>query len=134
MPTPSNIQSDVQITGSIQFKGELSFDGQLKDGNIVGDVLVIGASGRVEGDIEARALVIYGSVTGDVMVAEKCELKGSAKLVGALTTNRLVMEEGASLLGQAEITPDLKNRSAQRPAASGGAFPNGDGNPSPARR
>ena len=44
------------------------------------------------------------------MVTERCELKGSANLVGSLTTNRLVMDEGASMIGKAEITPNNLNR------------------------
>jgi len=111
--TPSNenkscILSDVEITGSVVFKGELSFDGQLKDGNITGEALIAGEKSRIQGNIQADALLLRGSVTGDVLVAGKCELKGSANLVGSLTTNRLVMDEGATLIGKVEITPDAK--------------------------
>lgn len=102
----SNITSDVEITGSISFKGDLIFDGQLKGGNITGQLLTIGSKSRIQGNIEADALTLHGAVTGDVLVSGKCELKGSANLVGSLTTNRLVMDEGATFIGQAEITPE----------------------------
>ena len=102
----SSILSDVEISGSVKFKGELSFDGQLKDGDIEGEALIAGERARIKGNIKADALLLRGAVTGDVLVAGRCELKGSANLVGSLTTNRLVMDEGATLIGDVEITPD----------------------------
>lgn len=111
----STILSDVELTGSITFSGELTFDGKLSKGDIKGNILTLGPNAKVQGNVEADALTLHGSVTGDVLVTGKCELKGSAHLVGSLTTNRLVMDEGATLIGKAEITPDTRNRSVQSP-------------------
>jgi cytoskeletal protein CcmA (bactofilin family) len=128
--TPSNdnkssIQSDVEITGSVLFTGELSFDGQLKDGDIDGEALIAGEKARIQGNIKADALLLRGSVTGDVLVAGKCELKGSANLVGSLTTNRLVMDEGATLIGKVEITPDGRKLPPAPASAPAPEFPTG---------
>jgi len=110
MNPSSTILSDVEISGTLNFGGELFFDGQLHDGDIIGDTLVLGPKARIQGNIQANALTLHGSVTGDVLVTGRCELKGSASLVGSLTTNRLAMDEGATLIGRAEITPDTKGR------------------------
>jgi cytoskeletal protein CcmA (bactofilin family) len=110
MNSSSIILSDVEVSGTINFKGELTFDGQLHNGDIIGEILVLGPKARIQGNIQAAALTLHGSVTGDVMVTGRCELKGSASLVGSLTTNRLAMDEGATLIGKAEITPDTRNR------------------------
>lgn len=106
----STILQDVQIAGSLTFRGELNFDGELRDGDIIGEALVVGAKARIHGNIQVASLILHGSVTGDVLVKGRCELKGSANLVGGLTTNRLVMDEGATMIGKAEITPDPKAR------------------------
>ena len=98
MNPSSTILSDVEITGTLTFSGELHFDGQLHDGDIIGETLVLGPKRRVQGNIQAAALTLHGSVTGDVLVTGRCELKGSASLVGSLTTNRLAMDEGATLI------------------------------------
>ena len=97
--------SDVEITGSITFKGELVFNGKLKGGGIKGRVLSIGGGSQVAGDIEAQSVVIAGDVRGNVTVAEKCELKATAQVHGNLSTSRLAMEDGATLIGQAQIRP-----------------------------
>src|SRR4051812_27308575 len=104
----STILSDVEIIGSLTFKGHLTFDGQLSQGDLKGESLTVGPKSRINGNVEVDTLTLHGAVTGDVLVAGKCELKGSANLVGSLTTNRLVMDEGATLIGDVEITPDGK--------------------------
>lgn len=101
----SNVSSDVEIYGSITFKGELAFDGKLQGGGITGKILTVGPLAKVQGDIHSDAVTISGTVTGDVTVTGKCDLKASAQLFGNLTTARLVMDDGATLIGKAEIKP-----------------------------
>jgi cytoskeletal protein CcmA (bactofilin family) len=117
MDNPSDIRStlleDVEINGSIKFKGTLNFDGSFKNGEIKGEDLTIGPKAHIEGNIESGALTLHGSVSGDVFVTGKCNLTGAAKLIGSLTTNRLVMDEGATFIGQAEITPEGKKNVPQ---------------------
>jgi cytoskeletal protein CcmA (bactofilin family) len=114
----STILQDVEIHGTIKFKGELHFDGQLRDGDLIGDAVIIGPKAQIQGNVQADSLILHGSVSGDVLVTGRCELKGSANLVGSLTTNRLVMDEGATMIGKAEITPDTKNRPVPPKAAT----------------
>jgi cytoskeletal protein CcmA (bactofilin family) len=101
----SNVLNDVEIYGSVTFKGELAFDGKLQGGGITGKVLTVGPAAKVQGDIHSDAVTISGTVTGDVTVSGKCDLKASAQLFGNLTTARLVMDDGATLIGKAEIKP-----------------------------
>ena len=106
----STILQDVEITGTLTFKGTLHFDGQLRNGDLIGDSVIIGPRAKIQGNVQAESLILHGSVAGDVLVTGRCELKGSANLVGSLTTNRLVMDEGATMIGKAEITPNTKSR------------------------
>ena len=101
----SNVASDVAIYGSLTFQGELSFDGKLQGGGITGKILTVGPGAKIQGDIHSDAVMISGTVTGDVMVTGKCDLKSSAQVFGNLTTARLVMDDGATLIGKAEIKP-----------------------------
>jgi len=107
-PSQSSLLHDVEISGSVTFKGSLSMDCSLKNGEVKGEHLVVGPQAHIEGNIQSASLTLNGSVTGDVTVSEKCNLTSGAKLIGRLTTNRLVMDEGATFIGQAEITPDGK--------------------------
>ena len=107
--------SDVQIVGSISFKGELAFDGKLSGGGIKGHVLSLGASAKIDGNIECDALSIAGVVNGNVTVTGKCELHASAQLNGNLNTSRLVMADGATLIGQVQIRPPGAGAAAPQP-------------------
>ena len=71
----------------------------------MGRSLSVGAPAKVDGDIECDALSIAGVVNGNVSVTGKCELHASAQLVGNLNTSRLVMADGATLIGQVQIRP-----------------------------
>src|ERR1700733_920873 len=113
----STVLSDVEVTGTITFTGGLNFDGKLRKGDLDGKDLVLGAKAQIDGNINAASLVLHGSVTGDVLVTGRCELKGSASLVGSLITNRLAMDEGATLIGDVEITPQANKVSLPAKAA-----------------
>ena len=102
----SSVPSDVQITGSIKFGGDMVFAGRLTGGNIKGPTLIVSQGAHVTGNIESDSCVLVGTVEGDVMVTGKCELRSSATLLGDLTTSRLVMGEGATFVGKADIRPD----------------------------
>lgn len=111
--TTSSIPSDVEIHGSLTFRGDLTFDGRLEGGGITGKTLILGSRARVTGDIVADELTVDGIVTGNVTVTGKCELKGSAQVIGNITAGRLVMGDGATFIGQA----DINTRRAPAPAA-----------------
>jgi cytoskeletal protein CcmA (bactofilin family) len=108
----STIYNNVEITGSLEFKGELVFDGQLKKGGITGDNLVVDKNARIRGDVMADNIAMSGKVVGNVTAMQKCEMGATAELVGNLTTQRLSMEEGATLVGQVRLGPEAANAKA----------------------
>lgn len=104
----SAVNSDVEIHGSITFKGDLSFGGQLTGGGIKGPSLTVTNTAKVTGNIDCDTLLLIGTVTGNVEVATKCELRESAQLVGDLTSSRLLMGDGATFIGKAKINSNGK--------------------------
>ena len=104
----SIVHSDVEIHGSIAFSGELAFGGKLTGGGIKGPHLTVTNGAKVTGNIDCETLLLHGNVTGNVVVATKCELKESAELVGDLTSSRLLMGDGATFIGKARINSSGK--------------------------
>ena len=102
----SSVPSDVEIHGSITFGGDMVFAGRLTGGNIKGPTLTVSHGAHVTGNVESDSCELVGTVHGDVMVTGKCELKSAAILLGDLTTSRLVMAEGATFVGKADIRPE----------------------------
>ena len=106
----SNNSVDTLIAEGTCINGDLTFDGALFiDGEINGNVkcssdsqsiLSIGLHGKINGEINAPVVVIFGNVNGDVHATEKVELKPGSKVVGDLHYKVIEMNAGAEVNGK----------------------------------
>ena len=99
-----------QIGKSVFIKGELSGSEDLfLDGEVEGSIdlqehsLTIGPHGRMRANVKARDVVIHGKVDGNVEGTDRVELKRSSVLVGDISTQRIVIEDGAFFKGAIDI-------------------------------
>ena len=95
------IGSGIRIEGDLAFAGGLRIDGEVR-GNITAapdepSVLVIGTTGRVEGDIKATRMVVSGVVSGSIHASEFLELLPGARISGELRYGALEVHPGAVL-------------------------------------
>jgi cytoskeletal protein CcmA (bactofilin family) len=93
------------------------------DGCVRGEVLAasdvwVGPSGRVQADLEVRAIVIEGCVEGDVTAAERIELRGTARVRGDVSAPRIAMDEGCIVDGTCSAGAAAVAAGAQPRAAS----------------
>jgi cytoskeletal protein CcmA (bactofilin family) len=109
---------------SVTIRGELSGKEDLyMDGVVEGTIallegrLTVGPNARVMADIEARDVVIFGLVEGNVHATGRIELRDSAVVKGDLIAGRLSIEESVSMKGRVQ----LQERTAEaRPGAGAG--------------
>jgi cytoskeletal protein CcmA (bactofilin family) len=95
---------DIEITGTVKFGNELILDGKV-DGEILSEgALTIGKNAKVTGEIKTGSAVVYGTVTGNITVKDRAELKSSAQVEGDLKAARVAIEEGAIFIGKSEIS------------------------------
>ena len=85
--------------------------------------LVIGPNGKVRANVVAKEVVIHGKVDGNVTGVDKVELKKSALLNGDISTQRIVIEDGAFFKGSIDIHKAEPKAEAARPAAQATAAP-----------
>ena len=113
-PTAKNVlSSDVDVKGNLKFSGELMFEGKL-EGEIQTDgVLNLGDSAVIHGNITAQNVVVRGKVNGNITAREKIEIKTKTELFGDIRAAKLVVEEGVTFVGKAEVNP---NKVAPAPA------------------
>ncbi len=110
-PKMESYRADVAHIGkSVIIKGELSGSEDLYlDGEVEGNIdlhdhnLVIGPNGKVRANVSAREVTVHGKVDGNVTGVEKVELKKSAVLAGDISTQRIVIEDGAFFKGAIDI-------------------------------
>jgi cytoskeletal protein CcmA (bactofilin family) len=100
----TSINGEMNMTGSAKILGQ--FDGRI---SVVGDVFV--AEGAVvRADILADQIIIEGEVEGNVTARERLQLASTAQLVGDIATRALVVEDGASLLGNCHVGAEAAGR------------------------
>ncbi len=94
---PSIISRDLNIVGDLTSEGEIQVDGTL-NGDIRTNILIIGESARIKGEVVADTVRIMGSVDGQIK-AKVVKLAASAHVVGDILHEDLSIETGAFLEG-----------------------------------
>jgi len=99
-------------------KGDLHVDGsvegliQLEDGK-----LTVGPRAKVNADVVAREIVVYGSIKGNLRAHDRIEITKDGSVVGDLLAGRILIEDGASFKGSIEIDRKAEGeRLPDRPA------------------
>ena len=91
------------VEGSIRSEGSIRIDG-----HFVGDIhttgrLVIGLTGRVEGNVDCHDCESQGVVTGNLRVVGLLALKESSGVYGEIRYGRMAVEAGARIEGMCKL-------------------------------
>lgn len=93
-----------EYRGRLDFVGTVRIDGVFH-GEIVSEgVLVLGREATVHGQVSVGTLYSNGTVVGDVVASNKAVLQQYSALEGSLRAPALVVEEGAALEGNVEMS------------------------------
>ncbi|NVO19765.1 MAG: polymer-forming cytoskeletal protein [Bacteroidetes bacterium] len=98
-PSVNIIGSGTEITGDINSNGDFRIDGFLKGTIKSTGKVVVGTTGKVEGEIICQNADISGEVKAHLKVYELLSLKASAIVSGDIITNKLAIEPGAVFTG-----------------------------------
>lgn len=98
------------IGKTLNVKGEVeAAEDMLVEGRIEGSIrhtanrLIVGTSGVVNADIDAKNLIIEGTVEGNVVGSESVVIKSSADVRGNIYTARISIEDGAQFSGTVDM-------------------------------
>ncbi len=95
------------ITGDIISDGDLRIDGEITGNLDTKGRLVIGSSGKIDGEIRCKSCEIAGTHNGKVFVAELLSLKASSSVSGDIVTGKLSIEPGAYFAGTCTMSDDM---------------------------
>ena len=91
------------LEGNIETLGNLRIEGKAI-GNVKSkSKIALGDSSIVEGNIIAQNAEIAGEVKGTLEVSDLLILKSGSVIHGDITTNRIIIESGASFNGQCKM-------------------------------
>jgi excisionase family DNA binding protein len=87
---PVNLQINGKFEGSLETKG----------------ALWIGEKAQVQATIHGEEISIAGSVQGPVTATRRVELLSTARVMGKVTTPKLIVQEGALLHGSCDMVQE----------------------------
>lgn len=117
----------VRVEGTIVTSAPLRVDGYLK-GEIQADgEVTIGESGRVEGPVRGKRVLVAGIIEGAVDATGELRILPTGQLIGNVRTPNLVVEEGALFKGMCEMVEEGGQGAPAKPKFSLPADTSGDG-------
>ena len=120
--TESTPQPERGIGKRIVFKGELSGSEDLTiEGQVEGkielrqNVLTIGPNARIKAQVDEKAIVIEGQVTGDITASERVDIRDHGSVDGDLVAPRVAIADGAHFRGSIDMQrPGTKSEGESR--------------------
>jgi len=118
---PSNpaARSSARLGSSLQIKGQITGTEDLQiDGIVEGSIslrgheLTVGSTAQLKSEIDAREVVVYGKVIGNLHARERVDVKKDGSVVGDISTARITIEDGAQFKGRIEIDPSKSQAAA----------------------
>ena len=89
-----------ELTGSQAFFVDGRIEGSI---HFPGHRVTIGRGAIVQATIEAKEVVIMGTVTGNIDCTDRVDIRGEAVLTGDVVTQRISIDEGAMVKGSVEV-------------------------------
>lgn len=109
------IGRDAECNGDFSSGGSVRIDGTVNGDINVTETVILGATGVINGDIEAKVAIIGGEIIGSINAPEKTELTSTARVLGDITTKTIVIDENAIFQGSCNMNQDV---SSKRPKPS----------------
>lgn len=109
------ISVGTDITGDIRSTGDIRIDGTLKGNLITKGKVVIGPTGKVNGEIDCKNSEVSGLIEGKIIVSQLLNLKASSRIVGDIITSKLSIEPGAVFTGHCSMKDGENGGTAEKP-------------------
>jgi cytoskeletal protein CcmA (bactofilin family) len=106
LPEPTGysvIDEQMVIRGEINTQGTIRVDGRLEGRLHRADTIIVGSTGVIVGDVEAREVVVGGSIQGNIVAEGRVEVQASASVRGDVRTAAMLLHEGATVLGHLTV-------------------------------
>lgn len=102
--TATRIGESVLIRGEVTSVEDLQIDGQV-EGTIElrGHNLSIGNNGRVDANIFAKAVTVFGTLKGNIRAVDRMEIRKTGSFIGQVKAGQVSIESGAYFKGSIDI-------------------------------
>ncbi len=102
---PATLISDgCRITGTIDGTGDFMISGEIVGDSDLSGTVTITERGCWRGTLKAAAVIVAGTVEGDVVSDGRIEIGDTAKITGTVTGHAIAVAEGAVVQGTMQTT------------------------------
>jgi cytoskeletal protein CcmA (bactofilin family) len=122
IPVQTFFDSGAIFEGTLKLTGDFRIDSEFRGELATDGVIVVGASGSVEGKITARQVEIEGAVVGDVKARRMLVLRASGRLHGNVETACFEIERHAFFQGTTRMIHPLATGQLQKESAESAEF------------
>jgi len=109
---------ETSFEGKLTYTGAVRFDGRFKGEIHTEDILVVGETAKVEGQIHVGTAIVKGEVIGDITATERVELHHPSKVIGNVTTPSIKIDDGAIFDGSCKMK-DLQKEQKKEERVTG---------------
>jgi cytoskeletal protein CcmA (bactofilin family) len=92
-----------RINGKLHFDGPATIEGEVEGEIIAQANITVGQQATVKGKISAASILVQGKVLADVQAEKRLEIQPPGSVVGDVTTQSLVIGDGAILEGHVSM-------------------------------
>src|SRR5262245_27846291 len=108
------IGPDATVKGTLVFEKAVRLHGRIEGNVSTPGRLHVAREGKVQGEVDASAIIIEGEVNGNLIASDRVEFKQTAHYEGDLRTTKLLVDSGAVFSGHVSVGPDaVKNGSVK---------------------
>ena len=110
----ASIGKSIVINGELSGSEDLTVEGQV-DGKIElrDHVLTVGSNGRIKAQVSAKAIVVFGQVTGNLTASEKVDIKKNGSVDGDIVAPRVAIADGSHFRGSIDMQRKEQSSSKQ---------------------
>ena len=95
-----------EFEGKLSFEGTVRVDGKLSGEIFTDDVLIIGEGAEVNAEISVGAIIIEGTVHGNIHAKRSVEIHTPARVRGNISTPSLSIDKGVIFDGECQMEPN----------------------------
>ena len=100
----TTIGASIRISGELTSEEDLVLEGRVSGQIVLRDgTVTVNKQAVIDADVRGRRVRVLGAVTGSIAASERIELTTTAKVVGSLSANQVVLEEGSSFNGRIDM-------------------------------
>src|SRR6202049_3364598 len=100
----ATIGKSLVIKGEVTGSESLYIDGRVEGSiNLAGSRVTVGRNGVVSANINARELVVLGTVRGNLTASDRVDIRSDGSLTGDVIAARISIEDGAFFKGGIDI-------------------------------